>query len=70
MIPFSPSANEPPSLLFCIRPEKKKKKKDVCLPFSDRPKILGKKGRLFFFFLILNFAFLTKIFKLNIIIFV
>ena len=25
------------------------KKKDVCLPVSDRPKILGKKGRVFLF---------------------
>ena len=43
-----------------IRP---KKKKDVCLPFSDQPKILENKGHIFF--LILNFAFLNKIIKIK-----
>ena len=42
-----------------IRP-KKKKKKDVCLPFSDQPNILENLGCIFFF-LIFNFAFLNKI---------
>ena len=34
-------------LYFCIRPKKKKK---VCLPFFDRPKILEKRTRQLFFF--------------------
>ena len=41
------------------------KKKDVCLPFSDQPQILENKGHLFFLFVILNFAFLNKIFKIK-----
>ena len=39
-----------------------KKKMFVC-PFQTNPKILEKGSAFFFFFLILNFAFLTKMFK-------
>ena len=44
-------------------------KKDVCLPFSDQPKISRKKSQLFFiifyFFFILNFALLNRNFKIK-----
>ena len=48
---------------YCTRPKKKKKKKDVCLSFSDRPKILENRGHLFFFFFFFNSQFC--IFKQN-----
>ena len=37
--------------LINVRP-----KKDVCLPFSDRPKILENKCQLFFFFVLFCFV--------------
>ena len=48
--------------------KKKRKKKDVCLPFSDRPKIFENKGQLFFlifFFYYSHFAFLNKNVKIK-----
>ena len=44
--------NCPTTLTFLI--QLGLKKKDICLPFSDRPKILEKKGWLFFSFLIMG----------------
>ena len=54
------------SLFFCHL-RLGRRKKDVCLPFSDRPKILENNVQLFFsfFFLIPNFAFLHKNVKIR-----